>query len=721
MFLHIVMLAGIAGAAVPLVLHLLNRARYRNVVWGAMMFLHSADARRRHSMRLRQWIILAVRMAVVVLLAVALARPVAAGRLGALGPNANVTAVILLDHSGSMGYGRPGQTRMDQAREAVRQIISTLRRGDEAALITMGDFARGPAPRTTPDLQSIIDSLDNPQFQGSGAGVTNIADGLTLAANLFERQNNRNRELFIVCDRQALNWRGVTEHMAAAWRQRVAATGPLPRFIVIPVGGWETDNLAIESVAVASPQIVVNQPAEIQITVHNYGSAPRAAVPLSVFVDQQWIAATTVNLPPAASTTVTQSLRIRTPGSHVITVRTPPDGISRDEQFSLAVDAVTPINVLVVRDNRPMLGAAGQVDYLTLALMPLAAVGHPAADATAVRLLTWSAQNDWTNLDSQRFRVIILDGISQLTPAQARALEQHVYGGGGVLVSPGSRTRADNFNDLLYRDGAGILPASLGRATAADGSDATTILGIDLAHPIFSFLRGLPDPIPTATIGRYFHATPRPPDAQVLASYASGGPMVVAGNFGRGRVLLITTSLDEDWSTLPLTNFYLPMVQSMVRFLAARPSRNLGPGEAIVAQFDSGEEPIATVTAPDGARQDVPLQSAGDAFEARYAATAQPGIYVVVRGRQTQDFVVTRPRDESDLTPLPPQRWQALSSQLGFTLVEISRTPIASILSDEHSTHEMWSILLAGVLALGLTELALGRAWSARTSRTQMP
>jgi hypothetical protein len=467
--------------------------------------------------------------------------------------------------------------------------------------------------------------------------------------------------------------------------------------------------------------MVVGQAVDIQITVHNYGPAPRADFPLSVFVDQQRVAATTANIPAAASTTVTQSLRIRTSGSHVITVRTPPDGISRDEQFSLAVDVAMPIDVLVVRDSDPILGAGGRADYLTLALMPFAASGHAGGDATAVRLLTWSATDDWTNLDSQRFRVVILDGISRITPAQARALEQHVYGGGGLLVSPGSRTRINDFNQLLYRDGAGILPAVLGRATAADGSEATTVLGIDLAHPIFSFLRGLPDPIPTATIGRYFQATPRPPDGQVLAGYASGQPMLVAGNFGRGKVLLMTTPLEEDWSTLPLTNFYLPMVQSMVRFLDARPSRNLAPGEAIIAQFDSGEEPVATVTAPDGARRDVPLQSAGDAFEARYAATALPGIYTVVRGLQTQHFVVMSPREESDLTPLAPERWQALSSQLGFNLVEMSRTPIASVLPDEHSTHEMWSILLAGVIALGLMELALGRAWSAGTSRTQLP
>lgn len=712
MFLNTILLAGIAGAAVPLVLHLLNRARYRNVVWGAMMFLRATDTRRRFSTRLRQWIILAIRMAVVALLAVALARPVAAGHMGALGASPNVTAVILLDHSASMGYGRPGISRMDQAREAVRQIIATLHRGDEAALITLGDFPRTAPPRPTADLQSIIDSLDSPRLQNAGTGATNIADALVLAANLFERQGNPNRELFIICDRQANNWRDVTPRLAETWRQRLSGAGPPPRFFVIPVGGWESDNLAVESVAVNSPQIVANQPFDIQITVHNYGSSPRADLPLSVSIDQRPAAQTTTAVPSAASSTITVPLRIRAAGSHVITVRAPPDGIRGDEQFNLAVDVIRPIDVLVFREAQAA-SSPQRPDYLTLALMPLAAAGHERLDPTIVRLQNWSADDDWATLDSRRFPVIVLDGISQLTAAQARALEQHVYGGGGLLVSPGSHTRLDNFNALLYRDGAGLLPAALAPPTAADGSAATSILGIDLSNPIFSFLRGRPDPAPTATIARHFPISAARSDAQVLASFSGGGPMLVSGNFGAGRVLLITTPLNEDWSTLPLTNFYLPMVQSMIRFLAARPSRNLSPGEPIVARFDSGEEASATVTLPDGARQAVPLQSAGDLLEARFTATAQPGIYSVASGRQVEHFVILSPRAESDLTPLSADQWKMLSSELGFTVVEMSRAPIASALGNGYSTHEMWAVLLAGVLALGLAELALGRAWSA--------
>src|SRR5215217_2290332 len=75
MFENTVLLAGLGGAVVPLVIHLLGRARYRSIEWGAMMFIDAAAPRFRDPGRLREWTLLAVRMAAVALLAVALARP----------------------------------------------------------------------------------------------------------------------------------------------------------------------------------------------------------------------------------------------------------------------------------------------------------------------------------------------------------------------------------------------------------------------------------------------------------------------------------------------------------------------------------------------------------------------------------------------------------------------------------------------------------------------
>jgi hypothetical protein len=724
MFLNVIMLAGIGGAAVPLVLHLLSRARYRSASWGAMMFLQAEDARQRQGIRLRQWILLALRMGVVALLAVALARPIINpdnGLGSALAP-ANLTAVIILDNSASMSFGPAGRSRADQARQAVRQVLATLHRGDQAALIVLGDPAHPSAPPApTGDLQSIIDTLDSPRLQTTGYGTADMADGLKLAADVLQRSRAMRRELVVVCDRQALNWRGVSNRWAANWRSRLDFNGVAPRCLLIPVGGWESDNVAIESLRTAAPQILAAQPAQVDITIHNYGSTPRASIPLSIDVDGRVEGATIMTVAASASATVSEMITIKSPGSHVITARIQSSDATGDNQLSSAVDVMNPLNVLIIREgsasgtdaaSRP--SASAHPDYLKLALMPFAAAGRAGADLADVQIASASTL-DWNALDSRKYRVVILDSVAALSPAQAEPLEQHVYSGGGLLISPGAHTSLSNFNRLLHRDGAGVLPALLSSPTAAD-VPATALGRIDLSHPIFGFLASQSDKIPPASIWRYFPVDPQSPGATVLASYSNGLPYLLAGNFGRGRMVLVTSPLNEDWSNLPQTSFYLPLVQGIVRHLAARPSRNLMPGQTIVAQFDDamGLAGIAAAQlhSPSGKLLDIPLQVAGDQFEGRYNDTSEAGVYTVSTLHQTLHFVVSPSREEADLTPLDSKRWDELSTALGFALIDLTQTPLESLARDEHSPRELWAVLLAAVLALGLGEMLLGRMWS---------
>src|SRR5688500_13481362 len=107
MFENLIMLAGVGGAVMPLVIHLLSRARYRTAPWGAMMFLEEAAPARPHVGRMREWTLLMVRMAAVGLLAIALARPVA-GRLTAAAEPQRGAAVMVIDCSGSMSHQEAG-------------------------------------------------------------------------------------------------------------------------------------------------------------------------------------------------------------------------------------------------------------------------------------------------------------------------------------------------------------------------------------------------------------------------------------------------------------------------------------------------------------------------------------------------------------------------------------------------------------------------------------
>src|SRR3954469_7961099 len=179
MFQNPLLLIGVGAAVVPLVLHLLSRARYRDVDWGAMMFLQGADAKQRQSTRLSQFFLLFVRGATVGLLAVALARPVLRDEWAGAAPQGRVAAAIVLDCSASMGFDEAGQTRFDAAKAAARKVLESLEPGDVATLVTAGagrpDGARPSDSAPTADLRAVADRIAAARL---GYGRASIASAL---------------------------------------------------------------------------------------------------------------------------------------------------------------------------------------------------------------------------------------------------------------------------------------------------------------------------------------------------------------------------------------------------------------------------------------------------------------------------------------------------------------------------------------------------------------
>jgi hypothetical protein len=515
------------------------------------------------------------------------------------------------------------------------------------------------------------------------------------------------------------------------------------------------------------------------VTLHNYGPVRWASLPLTVSVDGRVVAEQRVNLAPASTVTLPVMVKngFAEPGSYVVSAEigrqptgpaaasaaassvaapaTRPSGFAADDRMDAVVDVAPPIKVLVVSgdEQRPDAaesalpspgtnapGLRSDADYLQVALAPYRSARRKTGDLSTVDIVAAEAWDGPTAQLGPRtepgqtsgevplasYQVVILANLERLTTAQARAVEQFVYDGGGLLIAPGILSRPEEYNDYLYRNGAGILPAALREPTADDGSAETSLSGFDATHPVFSFLGGRPDAFLPGVIWRYFPVDRQPSAGRVLASYASGDPFLLEYDVkpdgpGRGRVLLMTTALDADWTTLPLTNFYLPFVQSAVRYLAAMPLRKseLKPGEPIEVQFDdpgTAGRRVRIVT-PDGSDRPLELLHAADATYVRFTDTDQPGHYQVRvrddgRPQYTVHFVVRRPPEESDPRPLGDQRWQWLRRSLGVQRIDTADAPLAASAVIAAERRELWAWLLGGVFLLAVAELALARRWS---------
>src|SRR5277367_3974174 len=96
-FLQPMLLPALALVLLPIIIHLINQRRFQTVKWAAMMFLLAANRMSRGYARLRQWLIMAMRMAAIATLVFAVSRPLAGGWLGLAAGGRADTTMILLD------------------------------------------------------------------------------------------------------------------------------------------------------------------------------------------------------------------------------------------------------------------------------------------------------------------------------------------------------------------------------------------------------------------------------------------------------------------------------------------------------------------------------------------------------------------------------------------------------------------------------------------------
>ncbi len=717
-FRNPIMLVGLAAALVPLVLHLLNRARYRSVAWGAMMFLDGLEPRAYHGAKVKQWALLAARTALLGTLAVALARPVLPA--GAAPPvrQGRTAAVILLDTSASMSLNDNGRVRLDLAREAVLQLLSPgMKRGDDVWLLPLSERDPQLPPLYATDPQEMARRLKD---VSSASGQADIAAGLRQAVQLLRKSEAPNHEIYVVCDRQAGSWRGVeAPTFAAEWR---AIAPPTVRVMVIPVGTEDFDNVAVEAIDLVGEPFVIGQAGEVEVRLHNYGAVPRSAALLDVGVrtaSGRRVTArqATISLPAGAVTRVPVPITFTEAGSAVVHAQVTAPGLPTDKRLDVSAEVIKDIRVLIVDGDEREGTAQSASDFLRAALAPYRNAKRDTATVTVTR------PDVWTPADLADARVVVLANVGSFSEAQSRAIEQFIWDGGGVILAPGDQVRAENYNAQLR-----WLPALLQPPTAESEAGLTALGAVEIGHPAFRFLKGRGEAAPPVAVRRYFPAAPRL-GSDVPASYTDGKPFMISRGLGRGRVVLMTTPVDTEWNGLPLTNVFLPLAQSLVRYAAGGPSgiavarRNLLPGNPIVADFIEPLDPrTVTVSVPGGGKPDLlRLSMARGDFggQVTYFGTYAPGVYrVSPRGPfdlRAQHFVIAEaPAAESDLTPLTDEQWDRIGRTIGCERIDPESGAVTVAQDAYRNGMELWLPLVGVAVVLSMIELSAARRWAGR-------
>ncbi len=195
-------LLAVFAAAIPVVLHLVNRRRAKEVPFPTLRFLKLSVQKTRRRKRIQDLLLMVLRAAVLLLVAVGLARP-AMTNLGALWGGAQTAVVIILDNSASMGMIDRDRVRLETAAAAAAQILDQLTDGDQAALLPTCGPPFPNAGRLDRTQQSVRQILRQCRV---GYERADLMLKLRQARQLLAGSEAPNKQIYILTDMQRVSW-----------------------------------------------------------------------------------------------------------------------------------------------------------------------------------------------------------------------------------------------------------------------------------------------------------------------------------------------------------------------------------------------------------------------------------------------------------------------------------------------------------------------------------
>lgn len=685
-FLFPWVLAAAGAAAAPVVIHLVLRNRPKRIVLPTMRFVKKTHRESVSMLKLRHLLLLAMRMAAIILLAALIARARVSAPAGLTGRRDPVAAVFVVDNSGSMSLRRQGRTRLDDARRLASELLDALPDGSRSAVVaSSGPPLRGGflADRRLAG-ERIAAVRQTP-------GADPLAVAISRAGELCRDADLPRRELYVLTDMTQPAWRDGAG--------RIPTDAGIAAVVMDCSAGGES-NVRTGLPELSPPTVPAGGRVTLEVVIESGGAG--GDVPASVTLDGRPVAERTLALAAGEATTLRVPLMPTREGVlHGRASLGAADPLEMDDVRYFTLQARPPSKVLLVSDPGARRGRDTVAFLMRAALSP---VGDdaPRFDVREVPSDRMTAETIGAA------QVVLLCDVSGLDAPQWGELGAFAAAGRAVWIVPGELAARESYDSEPARR---VMPASLGELTRLDEPASWT--PADATAPMLSpFVGEENPPLSRVRCERRFEAGALAAGARTVIACDDGSPAVLVRRVGEGRSVLWTTSPTRAFSNLARTAVFPILVQRTARLLTARPGAEtlfLWGRTVTIPLPEDLPAPVAMVTRP-GARSPEPLTPPLGASAVSVLAD-RLGAWDVefTSGERTvrRGFSVNADPSESDLSRVDARRVEEL---FGDVPVTIARTPdeLAGDVSAARRPLDLTAPLLIALLAL-----LAGEAWFA--------
>jgi hypothetical protein len=643
-------LAGILAVGLPVWLHLLRKHKTTPLPFSSLMFFERRTQSSIKHRRLQYLLLLALRAAVIALLAFAFARPFLQSRLAALAGGPKLT-VLAIDNSFSMR----DDDRFAHAKREAADVASKQRDQDKLQVLAFGSQVH-----VMGDSAAAIRTIELTDTRSSYAELSRALRSIAQSARMPVEAH-----LFSDMQKSSMPANFADLHL-----------GDSVRLIAHPVAGRRAANFAVESVN-APRRVYGSGKARVEATIAGYGTE-QSKRRVSLVLNGREIDNKTVDVPAGGRATA-EFLPADLPfGLNRGEVRIDSaDNLPDDDRFYFSVERAEARRVLFVHEGRNQRDAL----YFRTALEAAAESAY-ALDAVPVE--------QSANLDPHKYAFVVLSDVGALPVSLEGALRDYVRTGGSLLIALGRESalvrRVPVFDEAVVE----------ARYYGRDGALFQSAAWLDAGHPSIHNAQRWDD------VKFYQAVRVNPGVARVAARLGDDTPLLLEKQLGEGHVLVFASTFDNISNDFPLHASFVPFIEHTANYLARQEE---GPSNYRVGSFlelrQAKEQGAAVeILDPKGER----ALTLDEATRAQNMPLSMAGFYDVKRPNGRHELVaVNADRHESDLDVITADTlalWQ--NTDQG------KQNEASGGEADAPKPMEFWWYVLMAVLALAVAESLLG-------------
>ncbi|MDR1959049.1 MAG: BatA domain-containing protein [Planctomycetaceae bacterium] len=700
---------GTAAAAIPVLFHLMMRGRPKKLEFPALRFLRQRLQTNQRKFRLKHLILLGLRMLLLILLGILLARPVLrlSGTLGS--QESPVAAAIIFDTSPRMDYLALNQTRLDEAKKAGQWILNQLPQESSAAILSS---QRMPDSFQV-DFRAARERIDRLTVSTGGRPVM---ESVAAAAKLLRKSGHSRREIYILTDLTVPGW---PESLEPALQSALAELPGLSVHL-LDVGIESPANSSMTQVELSEQVLSSRGQLKLNLDLSHIG--PRESRTVELYLSGpnepdggRKRGTQTADFPEGLSrlSHLSFTLSDLQEGIYQGTVRfTTHDALPQDDAFYFTVEVQSAWNVLVVSPEPFDRHAV----FLTEALQPSSWRKRGIGSFT-VKTVSFPQFEQMTLPELARFRCVFLLDPAPLPPKSWKMLSDYTASGKGTGLFFGRRAEpAAEFQREHVRD---LLGTTLKMQVHVPEGDVF-LAPEQYAHPIFAAFQGISEeelPWNALPVFRYWQVETPADGTEILAPFSDGRAAILTRRIGRGNLLVMTTPVsdpaqEEFWNLLPTGEaFWLfpPLSEGIAKFLAGVGDENFNylAGQQVTLRPETGPlPPVCVVMPPTGEGLRItPDQNRG---VITYSGTDQVGNYRLTASgggdlrRFQSGFSVNFSPGQWNLTRIPQEKLSQLFG--GKLLITRDQSKIEREMAENRIGRELFPVLILLLLALYTAE-----------------